>query len=162
MDILPKSIFYIKCSEEEKSAFLVNQNKASKASITKKELYQQRLNIWKTENEDQTKLNLEDFFKNEEFDFYEVTNEIGINLFEKCKIFFERNGTINIGKSAEKMSCLETNLSLNARNYEELENQKKKKAIFEKLEEIDRKLLRREIEMKNEYLKNGKPEMIKF
>ena len=82
-DIIPKSIIYIKCSEDDKSSFLLNQSRVSNYSILLKEVYTNSLLKWNKLNEDPAKMNIGDFIKNETFEFYEVYNFLGFNLFEK-------------------------------------------------------------------------------
>lgn len=117
---------------------------------------------WNRLNEDPSKMNLGDFFKNETFDFYEVYNFLGFNLFEKCKIFFERNSFTKNAHKPENGKLKKQFENFDDRIYGQQLEFKKQNQLNEKLEEIKRLLLGREIQVKNDFIKQGKPEMINF
>jgi hypothetical protein len=75
---------------------LVNQSKTSNDSFAKKAEYSNRLEIWRTANEDNTKMSITDFFERPDFEFISIQNFLGLNMFEKTILFMERHGKFNI------------------------------------------------------------------
>jgi hypothetical protein len=94
--IMPKYLIHIECAETEKQKFLVIQNKPTNESFFNKPEYSKKLSLWRTINEDSSKLSVLDFFDSTHFDVLQMQNTLGTNLFEKAILFMERHGKFSI------------------------------------------------------------------
>lgn len=147
-EIIPRNVFLITCSEEEKLGFLVNQTKNVNISITDKIRYDESLEKWQSLNEDETKMTLVDFFNNDKFEFFTIENKLDVNLFDKYKVFFERNGKVKTGRNEEAVYPKKTYSVFDDKIYAEEIDNRQKEEIEEKLENIYRNLLGRELQLK--------------
>jgi hypothetical protein len=120
--------------------------------MTKRTAYQQALAKWRVENEEKTRMTTEDFFEGGPFDFCKIDNRVNVDLFQKCKVFLERNGRVGSGGGSGKGSQGGRRSEVGAERRAEKENgEGREREVFqEKMEAIDKALLQREIELKKQ------------
>ena len=94
-EIVPRFIILCKSKEEDKEALFLSQVNPNESFI--QDNYKIKLDRWRNENEDPSKMNILDFFKDKtKFDVLEINNFIGQSIVDKSISHIERHPSFKL------------------------------------------------------------------
>lgn len=98
---------------------------------------------------------LSDFFNTVDFRYLELQNNINCNTFDKAVAFYENSGKPVIGIQTSNPKTQRGNSAFDDGIFDSQNKTLESRTEYEKMEQIQRQLLQKEIKLKEEIIKRG-------